>query len=354
VHRHANWISTVISQDSTLLDAIKNLDSTGLQISLVVDSNGMLVGTLTDGDIRRSILRNITMDSPVKFAMNSNAIFAPFNSSSRTLSEIFYRHGIDQIPLVGSKHEPVGLVTTQIRKADAIENTFFILAGGKGTRLLPYTEAVPKPMLEVNGKPLLEHIVVKAGLSGFKNIVISVGYLGHMISDYFGDGSQFSLNIRYVAENFPLGTAGPIGLLKRDQLRDFIVVCNGDVLSEVSFEKLVNFHKTSLSHATMVVRRHELENPFGVIETNGENIVGILEKPKYVSYVNAGMYVIGSEVVRLIPKSHRIDMTEFFENLIRKRKKVTAFPIHEEWRDVGRESDLMEAQGIKRPSGKDK
>jgi dTDP-glucose pyrophosphorylase len=354
VHRHANWILTLISKESTLLDAIRNLDRSGLQISLVVDENGVLVGTLTDGDIRRAILRDIPMDSPVKIAMNPNAIFADFNASSHSLSEIFLRNGIDQIPLVDSKHEPVGLVSTLIKRADTIENIFFILAGGKGTRLLPYTEAVPKPMLEINGKPILEHIIAKAALSGFQNIVISIGYLGHMISDYFGDGSKFDLNIRYVEENFPLGTAGPISLLQKDQLRDFIVVCNGDVLSDVSFEKLIDFHKTSVSSATMVVRRHELENPFGVVETNGENIVGIFEKPKYVSYINAGIYVIGSDVVKSIPKSQRIDMTEIFEILIHEGMKSTAFPIHEEWRDVGRESDLMEAQGIKFPSGKDR
>ena len=342
--RSDHWEFAAVKTSATLRDVIQNLDASGVHICLVTDDSNVLRGVVTDGDIRRSILNNADLESEVISFMTPNPIHIASTAADTEILSMMRIRGIESLPLVTEKMVVTALVTTSVPAQGFMENTFFVLAGGKGTRLRPLTNRSPKPMLEVDGKPILEHILLAARESGFKNVVISIGYLGEQIVDYFGDGSNLGLDIQYVNEKVPLGTAGPLGNLSKSHKSREIVVINGDVISNLSFSRLLDYHKKNSADATMVVRRHEIQNQFGVVELQGNKIIGIAEKPKYISHINAGVYVLSPKVLSLISGNDYIDMTDLFEKLITNDQNVFAFPMHENWIDVGRLDDLNAAQ----------
>lgn len=330
----------ILPLDSTIQDVICNLDKVAIKIVLVVNESGTLEGTISDGDIRRGLLRGIDLKSPIDSIVHRNPLVVSSEIGRETVRQLMVMNKIQQIPVLDDQSRVVGLhcwdeiLTPQVRT-----NLMVIMAGGMGTRLRPHTESCPKPMLHVAGKPILEHIIERAKKEGFSRFVLAIHYLGHIIEDYFGDGHHLQVNIDYLREHSPLGTAGALGLLNPQTMLPFIVT-NGDVLTDIHYGELLDFHTRYHSSATMAVRVHEWQHPFGVVQTSGVDIVGFEEKPVHRSHINAGVYVLEPDVLSFLDKDSHCDMPALFARLQAKAMKTVAYPIHEPWLDVGRPEDL--------------
>jgi len=343
-----NWKSSLIYEQATVRDAIQNLDNSKLQIILVVKDGDFLVGTITDGDIRRGLLQGLTLADKVSSITKKDSISIFEGTKVELVNQIMKVNKVQKIPIIDSKSRVVGLYEKDEKdEKDADnrtnENTIVIMAGGFGTRLRPYTENCPKPMLLVHNKPILEHIILNAKSEGFYKFIITIHYLGHIIEEYFKKGDELGVEIEYVIEEIPLGTAGALGLLKKGLLdKDFLVI-NGDVISDISYIDVLDFHCKNSSVATMAVRQHELKNPYGVVQVDGMDIVGFEEKPIISSNINAGIYVLSPKVMNFIKKNVYCDMPNLFENLRFKNKPIKAYLTHESWMDIGRPDDLKKA-----------
>lgn len=334
------WRETLLPLGSTIQQAIHSLEKSCTQIVLVVSEGNKLAGTLTDGDIRRAFLKGLRLDSVIDDVVHRNPLAVPPEISRDLVLQLMKINKIHQLPIVDHDGVVVGLhVWDFIISPVAIENMMLIMAGGKGTRLRPHTENCPKPMLDVGGKPMLEHIIERAVADGFKNFVISLHYLGHMIEDHFGDGSKFGIRIDYLREKSPLGTAGCLSLLPNVPDLPFIVT-NGDVLTDIHYNEFLEFHNRHEADATMAVRQHEIQNQFGVVRTKGVEIEGFEEKPIYRSHVNAGIYVLNSAALQHLARKEHCDMPTLFERIKKRGGRTIVYPMHEPWLDVGRPADL--------------
>lgn len=338
------WQQVLISPDSSIRDALKIIEQASLRIALVVSERQALLGVVTDGDIRRGLLKNYSLDSPVKAVMNDQPITAPFGTPRRELIKLMNEKGLLSIPLLRDGQvqdlEILQRKTPEFRH----DNPVFLMAGGFGTRLKPLTNDCPKPMLRVGEKPILELVLLSFIRSGFHNFYISLHYMPEQIQQYFGDGSKWNVSIKYIYEDLPLGTAGALGLLPTDAPQLPVLLMNGDLLTTVDFEQLLEFHNKSLSDATMCVRDYEYQIPFGVINGDGERVLSMVEKPIQRLFVNAGIYVINQDVRAQVKPNQRIDMPTLLEQNIDLTKKVSMFPIHEYWLDIGRIDDYQRAQ----------
>jgi len=333
----------MLSLDSTIQDAISNLDKVAIKIVLVVNELGKLEGTISDGDIRRGLLRGFDLKSPIESIIHRNSLVVSPEIRRETVLQLMVVNKIQQIPIVDEQHYVVGLhLWDEISTIPVRPNLFVIMAGGMGTRLRPYTENCPKPMLLVSEKPMLEHIIERAKREGFTHFVVAIHYLGHIIEDYFGTGDRMGVRIDYLREQSPLGTAGALGLLNPWPNLPFIVT-NGDVLTDIHYGQLLDFHIYHSATATMAVRVHEWQHPFGVVKTKGIDIIGFEEKPVFRSHINAGIYVLEPEVLNFLESGFYCDMPTLFERLQGKAKCTAAYPIHEPWLDVGRPDDLHQA-----------
>jgi NDP-sugar pyrophosphorylase family protein len=253
---------------------------------------------------------------------------------------------IQQIPEVDGENRVLALHTwDEFSAPKSLNNSMIIMAGGKGSRLRPHTEACPKPMLPVGGKPMLEHIVERAKLDGFSNFIFAVHYLRHMVEDYFGDGSRFNVKIEYLKEKEPLGTAGALSLLINKINAPFIVT-NGDVITDIRYGEFLDFHIRHNATATMAVRLHEWQHPFGVVQMNGLEITGFEEKPINRTHINAGVYALNPSALSILEKNTHCDMPTLFERLQAQSQRIVAYPMHEPWLDVGRSDDLAKANQI--------
>jgi dTDP-glucose pyrophosphorylase/predicted transcriptional regulator len=341
------WQKAIISKNSTLEDAIKNLNEVAVKIVMVTGADGELLGTISDGDIRRGLLKGLTLQSLVDEVLHRNAIVAPPNLEKDAIKHLMVANKIQQIPVVNERRNVVGLyLWDQIDSLKDRKNLMVIMAGGMGKRLLPHTENCPKPLLRVGGKPMLEHIIKRATEEGFTEFILSINYLGHMIEDYFGDGGRLDVSIKYLRESNPLGTAGALSLLRiRPELP--IVVTNGDVMTDIKYGEVVDFHMSNQALATMAVRPHEWQHPFGVVQISGLDITGFDEKPVVRTHINAGVYVLNPEVLDYMPSEQRCDMPILFDLIKAKGGRTMAYPMHEPWLDVGRPADLVEAQSHK-------
>jgi dTDP-glucose pyrophosphorylase len=334
---------SLLHEDSRIIDAIHTLNTNANKIVLVVDSSGVLKGTITDGDIRRGLLSGMGMESKIKQIIHTSAVSVLENYQEDSVLQLMIDRKIEQIPVLNSQGIPVDLlVWNEIRRDQILLNRVFIMAGGRGQRLLPLTKNCPKPMLLVSGKPILEHIILKAKKEGFRNFTISIHYLGEIISNYFGDGSRFGVNINYVEEDKPLGTAGSLSLLPVIPAEPIIVI-NGDILSENSLKHLLDFHSEKKSFATMAVREHVWENPYGVVEIMDNQIMSYTEKPTSISKINAGIYVLEPEAFSYLIAGEPCNMPDFFLKLMSNNKRVLACPVREQWVDLGNHSDLEKA-----------
>lgn len=334
------WRTTLLPLGSTIQHAIHSLENSGSQIVLAVSEGNKLAGTLTDGDIRRAFLKGHGLDSVIDDVVHSNPLVVPPEIGRDLVLQLMKVNKIHQLPIVDHDGVIVGLhVWDSIVAPVAIDNMMLIMAGGKGTRLRPHTENCPKPMLEVGGKPMLEHIIERAVTNGFQNFVISLHYLGHMIEDHFGDGSKYGVHIDYLREELPLGTAGCLSLLQKSPELPFIVT-NGDVLTDIHYKEFLDFHLRHEAVATMAVRQHEIQNQFGVVKTKGVEIEGFEEKPVYRSHVNAGIYVLNPATLKHLEYQQHCDMPTLFDRVKKDAGRTIVYPMHEPWLDVGRPADL--------------
>lgn len=339
-----DWRSTTLPLGATIQHAIHSLEQSSMQIVLAVSEGNKLVGTLTDGDIRRAFLRGFRLDSSIDDIVHTNPLVVPPELGREMVLQLMTINKVHQLPIVNQDGVVIGLhVWDHILAPTGIENMMLIMAGGKGTRLHPHTQNCPKPMLDVGGKPMLQHIIERAVVDGFKNFVISLHYLGHMIEDYFGDGHRHGVRIEYLREHNPLGTAGCLSLLAQRPELPFVVT-NGDVLTDIHYSELLDFHSRHAAVATMAVRQHEIQNQYGVVHTEGIDIKSFEEKPVYKSHVNAGVYVLNPVTLDLLEKKEHCDMPTLFERIQQNSGRIIVYPMHEPWLDVGRPEDLASAR----------
>lgn len=340
------WRLAVLPTSATIRDAVQNLNDVGIRIVLVLDEDRQLTGTISDGDIRRGLLRGLSLDDSSLSVLHRNALVAPVGMDHDMILHLMLANKIQQIPLVDEDNRVVGLrLWNELGAQPYRSNPFVIMAGGQGVRLRPHTENCPKPMLLVAGRPILEHILERAKREGFQNFVFAVGYLGHIVEDYFGDGSRFGVSIEYLRERQPLGTAGALSLLAMRHKTPALVT-NGDVLSDIRYGELLDFHLHQQAAATMAVRLHEWQQPFGVVKTQGIDIIGFEEKPIIRTQINVGVYVLAPSALGLLRQGEPCDMPTLFEMLQARSSRVVAYPMHEPWLDVGRPEDLRLARAI--------
>lgn len=344
------WRRAVLSPNATIQDAVVNLNDVAIRITLVLDETGRLLGTISDGDIRRGLLRGLKLDDPITNILHRNALVAPASMGHDLILRLMLANKIQQIPVVDEENYVVGLhLWDELQGTPQCGNTMIIMAGGKGVRLRPLTENCPKPMLLVADRPMLEHIVQRARLEGFHRFMFAVHYLGYMIEDYFGDGSRFGVTIDYLYEQQPLGTAGALSLLGR-RPEEAIVVTNGDVLTDIRYREFLDFHLRHQAAATMAVRVHEWQHPYGVVKTRGIDIVGFEEKPVARTHINAGVYALDPSALDLLKTGEPCDMPTLFEMLKASAARTVAYPMHEPWLDVGRPEDLHLARAMMPPT----
>ena len=338
------WCRAILRADSTIQQAIRNLDEVAVKIVLVVNEAGVLEGTLSDGDIRRGLLRGLDLNSPIASVVHRNALVVPSEMGREMVMQLMVANKIQQIPVVDEHHHVVGLhLWDEITTPPLRPNLMVIMAGGMGTRLRPHTESCPKPLLLVAGKPMLEHIIDRAKLEGFNHFVLAIHYLGHMIEAHFGRGERLGVQIDYLREESPLGTAGALGLLNPLPDAPFVVT-NGDVITDIRYGELLDFHARHSAAATMAVRVHEWQHPFGVVQMQGVEIVGFEEKPIARSHINAGVYALDPDALSVLAADEHCDMPTLFERLQAKSMRTVAYPMHEPWLDVGRPVDLKQAE----------
>lgn len=334
------WKKALLKSDSTIKNAIENLNKSSLQIILVVSKSNKFIGTITDGDIRRGFIKGLTVKSSIAQIINKDSLFVDPKTNINDIIKIMDKNEIRHLPIINKEKILEGLYVFTTHLKSSFENIpVIIMAGGKGERLMPLTKNCPKPMIKINGKPILEHIILKAKEEGFKNFFISIHYLGEKIKKYFSSGEKFGVNIRYLEENRPLGTAGSLNLAKPFIKTNFLVI-NGDILSIVRFSNLLNFHNNHKAVGTMTVRNHEIQHPFGVVKTSGVKIKNFEEKPIIRSYVNAGVYAFKPSVFKYLKKRKGFDMPDVFEWLRKNNRKTIVFPIHESWVDLGDKNQL--------------
>jgi dTDP-glucose pyrophosphorylase/predicted transcriptional regulator len=339
-----SWRMTLVSIGATIQQAIDSLEKSCMQIVLVVTEENRLAGTITDGDIRRGLLKGRKLDNRVEEIFQRNPLVVPPDIGRELVLQLMQANKIHQLPVVDHKGAVVGLhLWESILSPTAIDNPMVIMAGGRGTRLGSHTENCPKPMLEVGGKPMLQHIIERAVADGFQNFIISLHYLGNMIEEYFGDGNKWGVSIEYLREELPLGTAGCLSIISKEPRVPFVVT-NGDVLTDIRYSDILDFHLRHNAIATMAVRQYEMQNQFGVVKTKGVEIEGFEEKPIYRSHINAGIYVLNPAALNHLELKQHCDMPILFERIKQKSGRTIVYPMHEPWLDVGRPDDLVLAQ----------
>jgi dTDP-glucose pyrophosphorylase len=340
----ADVSSCAVPTAATMKDVVENLTVSGLRLCLVVDGAGKLVGIVSDGDIRRGLLAGKGLDDPIVDVMNGNFVSASGAQGLAELGTLARARELTHIPIVDERGMATGLFIDQVEeKHNAfLQNTVVIMAGGMGLRLRPLTETTPKPMLSVAGKPMMQHTIEALKAEGLRNFVLSLNYLGEQIEQHFGDGSTFGVDITYVREKEPLGTAGSLSLLDQT-FSDPIVVVNGDVLLSAKISDMLRYHTSHNAEITVGVKVLDTQIPFGVVNLDGSRITGISEKPVYRDFVNAGVYVLAPQVLEDVAPGVRLDMPELVAGRL-SQQAVYAFPLHESWRDLGHMEDLENAR----------
>jgi dTDP-glucose pyrophosphorylase len=339
-----NLTDLTVRPDASLLDTIAAISKGTKQIALVIDDAGVLLGTVTDGDVRRGLLRGLDMKALVTEVMNPNPTTAAVGDDAQTVMVEQLARMIHSVPVIDASGKVVGLFTdADLVTPDEISTPVVLMAGGKGVRLYPLTKDVPKPMLKIGDMPILEIILRKLKSQGFKNIYISVNYLGNIIEEHVKDGAWLGLNVTYLHESQPLGTAGALGQLNGTLSEPFIVM-NSDLLTNCDFRQVIRFHKKTGAAGTLGVREYSFQIPYGVVNINGTEVESISEKPLHRSMVSAGIYALDPWALNLVPADEYCDMPTLLDKIKAEGEKVSAFPIHESWLDIGRHDDLNDAR----------
>jgi dTDP-glucose pyrophosphorylase len=340
-----SWRNALVKGNVTLECAIEVLDRASLRIVLVVDDEQKLLGTLTDGDVRRALIQHLSLDTCVNMVMNTSPKTANQDWTESRILALMEQYDLLQLPLLDKESRVVGLASLHdLLNKQRHDNPVFIMAGGFGTRLRPLTDNCPKPMLKVGGKPILEQILLIFIAAGFHRFYISTHYMPKVISDYFGNGEKWGVTVQYVHEEEPLGTGGALGLLPHDEIDLPMVMMNGDLLTSMNLQSFLEFHESHDSIATMCVCEYEHQVPYGVITAQGTRVKSMVEKPVQRFFINAGIYLLSPELVRSVKPGTRIDMPTLLEQQIDSDKLVSMFPIHEYWLDIGRMDDFHKAQ----------
>lgn len=337
-----NWEKISLRKEDTILRVLEVLNEVGSQFVVITDTNKKLLGTVTDGDIRRGLLRGVLIQDAVERVMNFKPCFLLVDTSKKIIQKTMKDSGIKYLPLVSDQNEVVDIVSlSELIKVERKENHVILMAGGLGTRLEGLTVDCPKPMLKVGGKPILETIINSFVEHGFYKFILAVNYKADVIKDYFKDGSHLDIEITYLNEKTRMGTAGALSLYEKNDLP--FIVMNGDLLTKINFSELINFHNKNKNAATMCLRQYEHQIPFGVVVTEDDKVLRIEEKPTRRYFVNGGIYVVEPTLLKHIPQDMYYDMPNFFENLIEKKEKVGAYPFNEYWIDIGRLDDFERA-----------
>jgi len=340
-----DWRKIILKQADTMQRAIGVLNVESLQIALVVNNADQLIGTITDGDIRRGLLKHYRLDTPVIDFMFTSPTLASVNETKEEVLEKMNKAGILQIPIVDENNQIVGLETLQhLLEKKRLDNPVFLMAGGFGTRLQPLTNHTPKPLLTVGNKPILETILDQFIEVGFHNFYISTHYKADMVREHFGDGGNWDVTINYIHESKPLGTAGALGLLPNDLPDMPILMMNGDLLTKVDFSDLLKFHLESGGEATMCVREYDFQVPYGVVTANDHKVASIVEKPIHKFFVNAGIYVLSPQLISRVDGNSYLDMPHMLQERIDVDGQVNMFPVHEYWLDIGQMEQFETAQ----------
>lgn len=340
-----SWQSILLSPTSTIRDAMRAIDQGALRICMVVDENNRLIGTVTDGDTRRALLRDTHMHDAVSSVMNAKPLTVTSSSSREQRLKLMNEHDVTAIPIVNEQQQVIGLETLhQVMQPEQRDNPVFIMAGGFGTRLQPLTDRCPKPMLRVGAKPMLEHLINQFTSHGFSNFYISTHYLPEIIRDHFGDGSAWNASIQYVHEDQPLGTGGALGLLPPDLPDMPLLMMNGDVLTKLNYAQLLHQHQSNQFDATVCVREDEHRVPFGVIETENKLVTNMVEKPIYRYKINTGIYVLSPDIVCSVKPGQRIDMPTLLEQHKNAGKRIGTYTSYDYWLDIGQMKDYQKAQ----------
>jgi len=336
-------VDYLIRPTTIMSDVVEVIDRGAVKVALVTDEESCLLGLVTDGDFRRALLRGMQMDTPVERFMYREFRSLPTTATEEQALTLMRRENIQQIPVLDEKGRVVRLFTLEdLNKPKELPNSVVIMAGGMGKRLQHFTRKCPKPMLQVGGKPILEIILEQCITAGFRHFYFSVNYLKEQIKDYFADGSNWQVSIEYLEEEKPLGTAGALSLLPVRPEHALLVI-NGDVLTRADYRQLVHFHAEHESIATLCVQEHTTQIPYGVVRMDDLKVYAIEEKPVLSHYMNAGIYLLGPALLDLVPPDQFFDMPQLIEKAIAERYRISAFPIHEYWLDIGLPETLNRA-----------
>ncbi len=339
-----------VGPEAALSEVLPILDKNGKGVVLVVDDDRTFHGLVTDGDIRRAIMSHVDFKVPVKeFLLKKEGpgpdkpLTALDSSEENELIALMERNRVRHLPLL-DREGLVSALTLISEIGSGIDRKMqaVVMAGGKGMRLRPLTNKVPKPLLPIGGKPVIERIIDQLRNSGIQEISISTLYRADKIQEHFGDGSEFGVNLHYTEEEQPLGTAGALSLLK--EVQEPVLVINGDILTAVNFRAMFDFHKEHKADLTVAVRKYEFSVPFGVVEVENAMVNNLQEKPNLSIFINAGIYLIQPEVLENITPNEHLDMTDLIEGLLEKGQPVASFPVHEYWIDIGQLGDYTQAQ----------
>lgn len=339
--------ANLAAPDAPLVEVIARLDAARHKLIVLADAEGRLVGTVSDGDVRRGLLRGVRLEDPARAVANLSPLTAPATGETAAVTRRrLEERGVAFAPVVEADGRVVGLFPEAPAAHGPRDNLVVIMAGGRGVRLAPLTHTCPKPMLKVGGRPLLETIIERLRAQGFGRFRLAVNYLAEIITDHFGDGSRFGVEIDYLREDQPLGTAGALSLLD-EPIDQPLLVMNGDLLTRVDFGGLLAFHAEHGGAATLCVRRERMQAAFGVVETDGDRFMtGLVEKPTYEWLVNCGIYALSPQALAILPAGRRFDMTDALKQLTDEGRGVGVFPLHEDWLDVGRPADLEAARRL--------
>lgn len=342
-----NVAELFVAPQASLREVLERSNATRRGIVLVVDDERRLLGTITDGDIRRAMLAgtNLEMKAAALLAAKGGKppITARADAAHAELVKIVRGTGIYQVPLVDGDGRVQRLVGVEdLLDEDEVTLQAVVMAGGRGSRLHPLTEELPKPMLPLGERPLMERIVRQLSEAGIRQVNITTHYRADKITEHFGDGERFGVGIRYFAEEEQLGTAGGLSLVPRQE--STLLVVNGDILTEVDFRAMQAFHREHRAALTLAVRQFEFQVPYGVVESDGALVREVKEKPSHRCFVNAGIYLVEPEAHALVPRGTRFDMTDLIRVLLERGMRVVSFPIWEYWRDIGQHEDYVKAQ----------
>lgn len=340
-----DWKRLLLKADDSILDALRTIDSGSERFAMVVDDTLKLLGVVTDGNIRRALMSGAQLDSPISRAMNPAPVTAKMGTAEHSALKLMQQRGLTHLPVLDSQGVLTGVFSEKrLRNASTLPYPAVIMVGGLGTRLGELTRDCPKPMLPVGGKPLLETVLLNLVESGIRNFYFAVNYLAGIIESHFGDGGAFGVRINYLREKKPMGTAGALSLLPQEAKTLPVLVMNGDILTRLHVAHLFSVHESSGAPATLVVKKHEVQLPYGVVDADEEQrLLSIQEKPLVPFHVSAGIYILGPEALERIPKNRHFDMPELFGQLVQSPNRPYVFEHTEYWLDIGRIGDFQKA-----------